>query len=112
VEKIRMMHIAAFHTRRGQTSYFISVRIDLLSSNYLLMGLKERSLGGLDVFLPYVKDYVNTFTGKSITTDQWKEHLYAYFVRNDAEKIKVLDSIAWEVGFRDGASALTDDFAS
>ena len=60
-------------------------------------------MGGLDVFLPYIHDYANTFTGKSITTEQWKAHLYAYFEKNGGlEKIKALDSVEWNV--RDFAS--------
>ncbi|GAW02760.1 leukotriene-a4 partial [Lentinula edodes] len=60
----------------------------------------ERTLGGLDVFLPYVRDYVSTFMGKSITTQQWKSHLYGYYERNGgAEKIKALDSIDWKAWF-------------
>lgn len=59
----------------------------------------ERTLGGLDVFLPYIKDYVNTFIGKSITTDEWKCHLYGYFEKNDSSKIKALDSINWDAWF-------------
>jgi hypothetical protein len=54
-------------------------------------------LGGLDVFLPYVRDYVNTFIGKSITTEQWKSHLYGYFEKNHNDKVKVLDTVDWEV---------------
>jgi leukotriene-A4 hydrolase len=57
----------------------------------------ERTLGGLDVFLPYVKDYVETFIGKSITTAQWKAHLYSYWEKHGgAEKIKALDSVNWD----------------
>ncbi|KAH7910019.1 peptidase family M1-domain-containing protein [Hygrophoropsis aurantiaca] len=56
----------------------------------------ERTLGGLDIFLPYVKDYVNTFMGKSITTSEWKTHLYAYFKQHGGEeKLSALDSIDW-----------------
>lgn len=56
----------------------------------------ERKLGGLDVFLPYVKDYVTTFTGQSIVTDQWRSHLYKYFREHGGdEKIKALDSVDW-----------------
>jgi leukotriene-A4 hydrolase len=63
-----------------------------------LMRIAERTVGGLDVFLPYVRDYVDTFSGKSITTAQWKEHLYGFFEKNGgAEKIKALDSIDWNV---------------
>lgn len=39
----------------------------------------ERLVGGLDVFLPYVKSYVATFSGTSITTDQWRAHLFHFF---------------------------------
>ncbi|PCH33157.1 hypothetical protein WOLCODRAFT_147267 [Wolfiporia cocos MD-104 SS10] len=57
----------------------------------------ERTLGGLDVFLPYAHDYATTFMGKSITTDQWKAHLYNYFSKHGGEgKIKALDSIDWD----------------
>jgi len=50
----------------------------------------------LDVFLPYVKDYVETFMGKSITTAQWKEHLYGYWqIHGGSEKVEALDSVNW-----------------
>ncbi|KAF7978977.1 hypothetical protein HWV62_44229 [Athelia sp. TMB] len=63
-------------------------------SNFLLH--IERVLGGLDVFLPYVREYVTIYTGKSITTDEWKAHLYRYFEKSGgSEKIKALDSIDW-----------------
>ncbi|EPQ61166.1 hypothetical protein GLOTRDRAFT_53987 [Gloeophyllum trabeum ATCC 11539] len=63
-------------------------------SNFLLY--LERTLGGLDVFLPYASDYVNTFKGQSITSDQWKAHLYDYFRKRGADdKIKALDSVDW-----------------
>jgi leukotriene-A4 hydrolase len=52
----------------------------------------------LEVFLPYVKDYVNTFMGQSITTEQWKSHLYAYFEKHwGQEKIIALNSVNWDV---------------
>ncbi|KAI8983283.1 peptidase family M1-domain-containing protein [Trametes punicea] len=57
----------------------------------------ERMLGGLDVFLPYIYDYANTFMGKSITTDDWKAHLYAYWEKHGGEeKIKALNSVKWD----------------
>ncbi|KAA1468302.1 Metalloprotease [Dentipellis sp. KUC8613] len=63
-------------------------------ANFLLY--IERKLGGLDVFLPYVKDYVDTFIGKSITTDQWKSHLFSYFeAHGGQEKINCLNEIDW-----------------
>lgn len=60
--------------------------------------LLERTLGGLDAFLPYVRDYVNTFMGQSITTEQWKSHLYGYYKEHGGEeKVKALDSVDWNV---------------
>ncbi|KAF8584943.1 hypothetical protein K439DRAFT_1646747 [Ramaria rubella] len=59
----------------------------------------ERTLGGLEVFLPYIREYVNTFTGRSITADQWKDHLYSYYRRYDVEKVKLLDTVDWQGWF-------------
>jgi leukotriene-A4 hydrolase len=65
---------------------------------FIFFSPTERILGGLDIFLPYIKDYVETFIGKSITTEQWKEHLYAYFSKHGgSEKIKALDGVDWDV---------------
>ncbi|CAK5264193.1 unnamed protein product [Mycena citricolor] len=55
----------------------------------------EQTLGGLDVFLPYVKDYVSTFVGSSITTEQWKDHLYGFFAKQ-GDKIELLDTVDWD----------------
>ncbi|KAN0101130.1 Peptidase family M1 domain containing protein [Tylopilus felleus] len=62
-------------------------------ANFLLH--LERSLGGLDVFLPYVKHYVQTFMGQSITTQQWKDNLIAYF-KEDEKASKALERILWD----------------
>jgi leukotriene-A4 hydrolase len=35
--------------------------------------------------------------GQSITTEMWKNHIYAYFQKNGDDKIKALDSINWDV---------------
>lgn len=48
------------------------------------------------MFLPYVKHYVQTFMGKSITTQQWKDDLVAYFRQND-EVREALEGIRWDV---------------
>ena len=53
---------------------------------------------------PYIKDYVKTYMGHSITTTQWKDHLYAFFAKQE-DKIKALDSIDWNVS----ASDITKD---
>jgi hypothetical protein len=41
---------------------------------------------------------VKTFTGRSITTEQWLDHLYQYFAAHGgAEKTGALDSIDFRV---------------
>lgn len=73
------------------------ISIITLLFKQLLRKPVERTVGGLDIFLPYVRDYVNAFMGKSITTDQWKEHLYTYFEKHHLEKVGALDGINWDV---------------
>ncbi|KAG8892778.1 hypothetical protein FRC00_011550, partial [Tulasnella sp. 408] len=64
-------------------------------SNFLLY--LERQLGGLQVMLPYLKDYVNTFRGQSIRTDEWQKHLFKYFSENGGkEKLDILNKIDFE----------------
>jgi len=61
----------------------------------------ERLVGGLDVFIPYMKSYEQTFTGTSVTTDQWRSHLFHYFgnLSDGPEMLKKLGQIDWdEVG--------------
>lgn len=45
-----------------------------------------------------MKDYVKTFTNTSITTEQWREHLFDYFGRqpNAEEYIKKLGQVDWD----------------
>ena len=65
-------------------------------ANFLLH--LERMVGGLEVWLPYVYEYVSTFMGKSITTEQWKSHLYEHFrERGGEETVRALDSVKWDV---------------
>lgn len=42
-------------------------------------------------------DYAKTFLGKSVTTWDWKAHLYAYFEKHNKEKVKALDGVDWDV---------------
>ncbi|WWC90899.1 leukotriene A-4 hydrolase/aminopeptidase [Kwoniella dendrophila CBS 6074] len=65
-------------------------------ANFLLY--LESTLGGLDNFIPYMKDYVRTFEGTSITTDQWREHLFHYFKQHkDGEELtRRLGKVDWD----------------
>ena len=65
-------------------------------SNFLLH--LERTVGGLDHFIPYMKDYVKTFDGTSITTDQWRSHLFHFFGSqpDSASYIRKLGRVDWD----------------
>jgi len=64
-------------------------------SNFILY--LERLLGGLEVFLPYVRDYASTFRGKAITTDEWKAHLLLYWEKHGGEKkLQLLRTVDWD----------------
>ncbi|KAJ9110685.1 hypothetical protein QFC19_001514 [Naganishia cerealis] len=65
-------------------------------SNFLLH--IERQLGGLEVFRPYIKAYIQKFSGNVVTTEEWRSHLYDFFGKqeNGKEYIKKLDEIKWD----------------
>jgi hypothetical protein len=93
-----MMHTAASRMRRVLTSCCIWVCLFFTLTTSDFHRSSEQTLGGLDVFLPYIRDYVSSFQGKSITTWDWKEHLYTYFERQGGpEKIDALNSVDWDV---------------
>lgn len=101
--KTQMTPIAASLMKRVQTSFCTWVSdqsgfIDTLT--VVLMNFIEQKLGGQDVFLPYIYDYVNTFTGKSITTEQWKDHLFSFYQKHNPSKIEVLNTIKFDVRTR------------
>jgi len=67
-----------------------------------LLLLLERTLGGDGddanlVLRPYIRNYVDTFIGQSITTDQWKTHLYDYF-KDQKDKLDTIDWDKWLYG--------------
>ncbi|KAJ2662458.1 Leucyl aminopeptidase yscIV [Coemansia sp. RSA 1200] len=56
----------------------------------------EQLLGGPDVFEPYTRAYIGEFQGRSIGTDDWKDHLLKYFAQADPEKVRLLDMLEWD----------------
>jgi leukotriene-A4 hydrolase len=46
--------------------------------------------------LPYAKKYAAHYWGQSITTDEWKGHLYDYF-KEDNEALEALRAVNWDV---------------
>ncbi|CED82437.1 leukotriene-a4 hydrolase [Phaffia rhodozyma] len=64
-------------------------------ANFLLY--LEQTMGGLDAFLPYIHSYVDTFAGLSISTEQWREHLYAFWKKHGGHQaIEKLDAVDWD----------------
>ncbi|KAK4685307.1 leukotriene-A4 hydrolase, partial [Tremellales sp. Uapishka_1] len=80
---------------RSTDDAFSSIPYDK-GANFLLY--LERTVGGLDAFLPYMKDYVKTFEGQSITTQQWQDHLFAYFqgLPNGDDYMRKLGKVDWD----------------
>ncbi|XP_051911021.1 leukotriene A-4 hydrolase isoform X1 [Hippocampus zosterae] len=52
----------------------------------------ESLLGGPEVFMGFVKSYIQMFAYRSVTTAQWKDFLFAYF----KDKVDVLQQVDWD----------------
>ena len=46
---------------------------------HTLLFYLETLLGGADTFDPFLKSYIEKFSYQSVTTQQWKDHLYQFF---------------------------------
>uniref|UniRef100_A0A452GPG1 Leukotriene A(4) hydrolase n=1 Tax=Gopherus agassizii TaxID=38772 RepID=A0A452GPG1_9SAUR len=51
----------------------------------------EQLLGGPDVFIGFLKAYIQQFSYKSAVTEDWKKFLYSYF----KDKVDVLNKVDW-----------------
>ncbi|XP_054623454.1 leukotriene A-4 hydrolase isoform X2 [Dunckerocampus dactyliophorus] len=51
----------------------------------------EELLGGPEVFMGFIKSYIQLFAYGSVTTDQWKDFLFTYF----QDKVDVLNKVDW-----------------
>ncbi|KAK5877208.1 hypothetical protein CesoFtcFv8_026474 [Champsocephalus esox] len=52
----------------------------------------EELLGGPEVFMGFVKSYIQMFAYGSATTDEWKNYLFTYF----KDKVDVLNQVDWD----------------
>ncbi|KAI9010769.1 peptidase family M1-domain-containing protein [Hyaloraphidium curvatum] len=65
----------------------------------------EQLLGGPEVFEPYLKHYIARFAYKSLTTDEWKADLFAYFAdpknpgAGPAATEKLENGVEWDAWF-------------
>lgn len=55
----------------------------------------ERTVGGLDIFLPFIKSYFKTFYDRSVVTQDFLDHLFAYY-SNSREITQKLKGIDWD----------------
>ncbi|RLW06498.1 hypothetical protein DV515_00004606 [Chloebia gouldiae] len=62
---------------------------------FALLFYLEQLLGGPDVFIGFLKAYVQNFAYKSIVTEDWKKFLYSYF----KDKVDILDKVDWNSWF-------------
>uniref|UniRef100_A0A4W3J0Z8 Leukotriene A-4 hydrolase n=1 Tax=Callorhinchus milii TaxID=7868 RepID=A0A4W3J0Z8_CALMI len=51
----------------------------------------EEQLGGPDIFVGFLKTYIQMFAYKSVTTKDWKQFLYSYF----HDQVDILNQIDW-----------------
>uniref|UniRef100_A0A8B9FLM7 Leukotriene A-4 hydrolase n=1 Tax=Amazona collaria TaxID=241587 RepID=A0A8B9FLM7_9PSIT len=62
---------------------------------FALLFYLEQLLGGPDIFIGFLKAYVQQFAYKSVITEDWKKFLYSYF----KDKVDVLDKVDWNSWF-------------
>ncbi|XP_067347214.1 leukotriene A-4 hydrolase isoform X2 [Channa argus] len=51
----------------------------------------EELMGGPEVFMGFVKSYIQLFAYSSVTTEEWKNYLFTYF----KDKVDVLNKVDW-----------------
>ncbi|KAI7791939.1 leukotriene A-4 hydrolase isoform X1 [Triplophysa rosa] len=51
----------------------------------------EELMGGPEVFMGFVKSYIQLFAYGSVTTEEWKNYLFAYF----KDKVDILNKVDW-----------------
>lgn len=84
--------IPAFKDGEDPDDAFSSIPYEK-GSNFLLY--LERTVGGLGNFLPYAKSYFHAFYNRSVTTQEWREHLFKFFESN-AEATAALHKVDWD----------------
>ncbi|KAM6153182.1 leukotriene A-4 hydrolase isoform 2-T2 [Erethizon dorsatum] len=88
----------------GETHPFTKLVVDLTDvdpdvayssvpyeKGFALLFHLEQLLGGPEVFLGFLKAYVEKFSYKSISTDDWKNFLYSHF----KDKVDILNQVDW-----------------
>uniref|UniRef100_A0A4W4F5C0 Leukotriene A-4 hydrolase n=1 Tax=Electrophorus electricus TaxID=8005 RepID=A0A4W4F5C0_ELEEL len=58
---------------------------------FALLYYLEELMGGPEVFMGFVKSYIQLFAYSSVTTQEWKDHLFTYF----KDKVDLLNKVDW-----------------
>uniref|UniRef100_A0A6Q2Y1B1 Leukotriene A(4) hydrolase n=1 Tax=Esox lucius TaxID=8010 RepID=A0A6Q2Y1B1_ESOLU len=51
----------------------------------------EELMGGPEIFMGFVKSYIQRYAYSSVTTEEWKAYLFTYF----KEKVDILNNVDW-----------------
>ncbi|XP_018602617.1 leukotriene A-4 hydrolase-like [Scleropages formosus] len=51
----------------------------------------EELMGGPEVFMGFIKSYIQLFAYRSVTTEDWKNYLFSYF----KDKVDILNKVDW-----------------
>ncbi|UZJ54744.1 hypothetical protein CBS101457_004064 [Exobasidium rhododendri] len=83
--------VPVFHDGEDPDDAFSSIPYEK-GSNFILH--LERTVGGLALFLPFIQSHFKTFYDRSVTTEEWKQHLFDFYAGN-AEITKKLEHVDW-----------------
>ncbi|KAL1934960.1 hypothetical protein VTP01DRAFT_4100 [Rhizomucor pusillus] len=76
--------------------YFSSIPYE---KGYNLLYHIEKTVGGPEIFEPFMKAYVEKFASQSITTEMWKDFLYEYMEKHHGQamvdKLNTIDFDTW-----------------
>lgn len=86
--------VPEFHEGEDPDDAFSSIPYEKGSN--LILHL-EQTVGGLDLFLPFIKSHFKTFYDRSLTTEEWKQHLFDFYAGNEeiTKKLKAVDWQGW-----------------
>lgn len=84
--------VPVFHGSEDPDDAFSSIPYEAGSN--LILHL-ERTVGGLEIFLPFIKSYFKTFYDRSVVTQDFLDHLFAFY-SNSSEITEKLKAIKWD----------------
>ena len=63
----------------------------------------ERTVGGVEAFSPYHKDFIKEFSGKSIGTEDWRRHFEQYWAQFPEKEAAIKKNVDLDVRNRYGS---------